>query len=126
MMQNVPKATEMSRGHCQFSNAGRAQVGELSAKKEPSLAIVRLTPNAKESSLPLNHFAIAVVTETMSDSAPRPKMSRPVAITAREPLTTVTTAPTKHRTPNSSVAFLTPIRSMMIPPMSTIKMFGKL
>ena len=38
----------------------------------------------------------------------------------------VTTAPMKQITPNSIVDFLVPMRSMMIPPMSTITMFGKL
>ena len=64
---------------------GAAQLGELSAAKEPRRAIVRFTPKAKQSSLPRNHFAMAVVTATMSDSAPRPNTSRPAAITAIVP-----------------------------------------
>jgi hypothetical protein len=38
----------------------------------------------------------------------------------------VIAAPIKQRTPNSSVPFLTPILSMMMPPISTIMMFGTL
>ena len=46
-----------------------AQVGEFWASHEPARAIIRLMPKAKLSSLPRNHFATAVVTATMSDSA---------------------------------------------------------
>ncbi len=69
---------------------------------------------------------MAQVTETISDSAPIPKMSRPVAITASVPVAAVTPAPAKQSTPNSSVAFFTPIRSMMMPPISTMITFGTL
>ena len=75
--------------------AGAAQVGAFRAAKEPRRAIVRLTPKAKDSSLPRNHLAIAVVTATMSDSAPSPKTSRPAAITASVPLTAVSAAPSE-------------------------------
>ena len=61
--------------------------------------MVRFTPKANESSLPRNHLAIAVVTATMSDSAPRPNTRRPAAITASDPLSAVSAAPAKHRTP---------------------------
>ncbi len=93
---------------------------------EPSRAIVRFTPKAKLSSLPRNQRAMPTVTATISDSAPIPKISRPAAMTSNSPVAAVTAAPTKQSTPNSSVAFLTPIRSMMIPPIRTMMMFGKL
>ncbi len=125
-MQKAPKPTEISSGQCQLSNAARAQVGELRAANEPSRAMVRLAPNAKLSSFPLNQRAMAQVTETMSDSAPIPKISRPAAMTQNSPVAAVTAAPTKQRTPNSSVPFFTPMRSMMIPPISTMMMFGRL
>src|SRR5512136_1015904 len=79
----VPNATEMSSGHCQLAKALLASVGELSAAKDPSRAIVRLIPKAKLSSLPRNHRAMAVVTATISDSAPSPNSRRPATITAR-------------------------------------------
>ena len=106
--------------------AGRAQVGEFSARKEPSRAIVRLTPKAKLSSRPLNQRAIPTVTETIRDSAPIPNISRPAAMTTNSLVAAVTEAPMKHSVPKSSVAFFTPIRSMMIPPTRTMMMFGKL
>ena len=124
--QSVPKATVISSGVCQLSNAPLAQLGEFKARNEPSRAIVKLTPKAKLSSLPLNHFAMAQVTETISDSAPMPKISRPVAMMASWPDAAVIAAPIRHKTPNSSVAFLTPIRSMMMPPMRTMKTLGTL
>src|SRR5688572_28571171 len=68
--QKVPIPTAMTSGHCQLSQAGRAQVGELSARNDPRRAMVRFTPKANDSSFPLNQRASAVVTETMSDSAP--------------------------------------------------------
>ena len=116
--------------------------------------MVRLRPNARLSSFPLNQRAMAVVTATISDSAPRPNSSRPAAITATcstwltsktqpktasRPLTAapsganaavsgqaVTAEPMKQITPNSSVDFLVPMRSMIKPPISTMTMFGKL
>ena len=113
--------------------------------------MVRFTPKAKLNSLPLNQRAMAVVTATMSDSAPRPKTRRPAAITLMSGATgsapnslsrpftirpsgaragisgkAVTAAPAKQMIPNSSVDFLVPMRSMITPPMSTMMMFGKL
>ena len=76
--------------------------------------------------MPRNHLAIAVVTATMSDSAPRPKIRRPATITASLALTTVIAAPAKHRTPNTIVDFRVPMRSMMNPPISTMNTFGML
>ena len=116
----------MRSGVCQFAYAGAAQLGELSARNDPSRAIVRLRPKAKLSSFPLNHFAIAVVTATMSDSAPRPNTSRPAAMTRSSPDAAVMAAPARHRTPKMSVARRVPMRSMMRPPTSTIPMFGTL
>ena len=113
--------------------------------------MVRLIPNAKLSSLPLNHRAMAVVTATMSDSAPSPKIRRPATIDASTRDSTskpkmdpshdtsaarganagrsgqaVTAAPRKQIAPNSRVERLVPMRSMMIPPIRTITMLGKL
>ena len=48
----------------------------MSAATDARRAIVRLIPKAKLSSLPRNHFARAVVTATIIDSAPRPKTVR--------------------------------------------------
>jgi len=76
--------------------------------------------------LPLNQRASAVVTATISDSDPIPKMNRPVAITQNSPESAVTTAPVSAITANRAVDFRVPIRSMMIPPISTITMFGTL
>ena len=96
----------------------------MRAANEPSLAIVRLIPNANDSSLPRNHLAIAVVTATISDSAPRPKIRRPAAIGTSDPQAAVIAAPAKHSTPNSSVALRVPIRSMITPPSSTMNTLG--
>ena len=86
--------------------------------------MVRLMPNAKDSSLPRNHLAMAVVTATMSDSAPRPKTRRPAAITESLPLSAVRAAPAKQSTPKRRVARRVPMRSMMTPPMRTIRTLG--
>ncbi len=155
MMQKAPNQTDRTSGPCQEVYAKPAQLGDTCAPSDPSREMVRLSPNARLSSLPLNQRAIAVVTATISDSAPRPNSRRPAAMTATTggtPLTSnthpktsssaftpipsgaragvsghaVTAAPTKQMTPNSIVDFFVPIRSMMIPPMSTITMFGKL
>ena len=124
--QKVANPTAMSSGMRQSSYAQPAHDGELRAANDPSLAIVRLMPKAKLSSFPLNHLPIAVVTATMSDSAPRPKISRPAAIVASVPDSAVTAAPARQMTPNASVARRVPMRSTMNPPMSTMTMFGML
>ena len=59
----------MTRGHCQVSNAGLAQVGEFRAANDPSRPMVRLTPKANDSSFPLNHLAIAVVIDHVKNNA---------------------------------------------------------
>ena len=124
--QKVANPTLMRSGMRQSEYAQLAHDGELSAANDPSRAIVRLMPNAKLSSFPLNHFATAVVTATMSDSAPRPNSSRPAAIIVSVPESDVTMAPARQVTPKISVALRVPIRSMMIPPMRTMMMFGML
>ena len=43
-----------------------------------------------------------------------------------DPVAAVIAAPSRQSTPNSSVAFLTPMRSMMMPPTRTMKMLGTL
>ncbi len=122
----MPTATEMRSGPCQWANSGLAQLGELSAANEPSRAMVRLMPKAKLSSLPLNQRAMAQVTATMSDSAPRPKTRRPAAIVTRSPLAAVSAAPALHSTAKIKVARRTPIRSISRPPSSTMNTFGTL
>ena len=62
-------------------NNACAHEGELSAATDATRATSRFTPKAKPSSFPLNHFANAVVTATISDSAPRPSTNRPASIT---------------------------------------------
>jgi hypothetical protein len=74
----------------------------------------------------LNHFAIAVVTATISDSAPIPKISRPAAITQSWGESAVMTAPRKQSRPKSIVPFRVPIRSISRPPSRTMKTFGML
>ncbi len=69
---------------------------------------------------------MAVVTETINDSAPMPNTSRPAAITASVPVVAVIAPPRKQSMPNSNVAFFTPIRSITIPPTRTMMMFGTL
>ena len=82
--------------------------------------IVRLIPNAKLSSLPLNHFAMAVVTATISDSAPIPNTNRPIAITQKTGVAAVMMAPIRQMIPKSSKALRAPMRSMMNPPIRTV------
>ncbi len=101
-------------------------MGEFSAAKVPSRAIVRLMPKAKLNSFPLNHRASAAVTATISDSAPMPKMSRPVAISQRCPDATVIAGPIKQSTPKIINDRRNPIRSIRTPPMTTVNMLGKL
>ena len=72
---------------------GSPKSGELSAATDASRAIVRLIPKAKLSSLPLNHFASAVVTATIIDSAPSPSTVRPAIITGALPRNAVSDRP---------------------------------
>ena len=83
-------------------------------------------PKAKLSSFPRNHWATAAVTATMRLSAPSPKINRPVAMMARRGLRAVTAAPRKQSRAKMKVARFTPIRSMRMPPMSTITTLGTL
>src|ERR1700747_1651828 len=94
--QKVANPTEIISGERQLLYAEWAQVGEFWASQVPRRETVRLIPNAKLSSLPRNHFAIAVVTATMRDSAPMPNTSRPAAMTGNLPARTVKIAPIKH------------------------------
>src|SRR5450756_2613679 len=137
--QKLPNPPDVTSAPCQSEYDEDAQPGELSAANDPSLAIVRLMPKAKLSSFPRNHRAIAVVTPTISDSAPRPNTKRPATITEsveesmprpnrllspRTPTPSgantgasgqaVTTDPSVQIAPKSSVDFLVPIRSMML------------
>ena len=82
-MQNADRPSAIRNGQRQLAYAARAQVGEFSAANEPRRQMVRMTPKAKLSSLPLNQRASAATTATFKDSAPMPKMSRPAAITRR-------------------------------------------
>src|SRR5277367_2181071 len=109
--QKVPKPTEINNGERQLLYANRAQVGEFCASHDPSRAIIRLIPKAKLNSLPRNHLAVAVVTATISDSAPSPKMSLPAAIIANLPERAVTIDPIKHIKPKMRRALRVPIRS---------------
>ena len=77
----TPAATAMVSGARQVVNNACAHDGELSAATDAMRATRRFTPKANPSSLPLNHFASAVVTATISDSAPRPRTKRPASIT---------------------------------------------
>ena len=79
--QMMPAATPMYKGRYHVpSKAQGAQLGELSASQDAARAISRLTPKAKLSSLPLNYFASAVVTATISGSAPIPSTKRAASI----------------------------------------------
>ena len=98
----------------------------MSAVYEPARAMLRLTPNANPSCRPTNHCPIATVIATIIDSAPRPKISRPAAIAGKFGAIAVTTAPTREITANASVDNRVPYRSTMIPPTSTMMMFGRL
>ena len=53
---------------------------DQSVEADPSRETERLSPNAKPSSLPLNHFASTVVAATISGSAPMPSTNRPASI----------------------------------------------
>ena len=63
---------------------------------------------------------------TIIDSAPRPKMSRPRAMTGKSGDAAVMSAPTVQMAANASVEARAPNRSTMMPPMSTMMTFGKL
>src|SRR6516162_4386165 len=113
-----PTITASTRGRCQLGgaftpsgkNAEGAQVGELSAATEASRAMVRLMPKAKLSSFPLNHFARAVVTATIMDSAPSPKTVRPAIITGALPRAAVMAAPKRQTAAKARIDFLVPMR----------------
>src|ERR1700730_14629990 len=120
------KGIAISKGVRQLDLSYRVQVGELSAAHVPSRDAVRFNPKAKLSSFPLNQRASAVTTATFSDSAPIPKISRPVAMTDKCPDMTVIAGPIKQSTPKNISDFRRPIRSMMMPPIKTVKMLGKL
>src|ERR1700730_8463466 len=125
-MHRAENPSSMRKGLRQLEYAQRAQVGELSAAKVPRRDAVRFNPKAKLNSLPRNQRARAVVTATFNDSAPIPKMRRPVAIRGRCPDAAVIAGPTNERIAKIMSAFRNPIRSMMKPPMTTVKMLGKL
>src|ERR1700675_1337723 len=109
MMQNVANPTEIRSGPRQVVYDDLAQVGEFCASQLPKRAIIRLMPKAKLNSLPRNHLATAVVTATIRDSAPKPKIKRPVAITLSCPDKTVTIDPAKHSVPKMKIAFRVPM-----------------
>ena len=94
--------------------------------KEPARAIIKFKPKANASSLPLNHLATAVLIATIIDSAPRPNTKRPVAMVIKLPFVAVMIPPVIIRIQNNKVAFLVPILSIMIPPISTIIILGRL
>ena len=81
--------------------------------------MVRLSPKAKLSSLPLNHLAMAVVTATMSGSAPTPRRKRPAAMTRKSEETAVRTPATVQTAPKSRIERAVPKRSMTTPPPSS-------
>src|ERR1022692_1516364 len=110
-MHREPKPTEISSGLRQKLYANPAHDGDCCARSDPAREIIKLIPKAKLSSLPRNHLATAVVTATISDSAPKPKIKRPLAITVRAPDKLVTTAPKKHSVPKIKIALRVPIRS---------------
>src|ERR1022692_1500441 len=110
-MHREPKPTEISSGLRQKLYANPAHDGDCCARSDPAREIIRLIPKAKLSSFPRNHLAIAVVTATISDSAPRPKTNRPVAITPNAGDRQVTPAPRKHSVPKMKIALRVPMRS---------------
>ena len=122
MTHSVTNPTPIIHGVCQDLYALPAQLGELCASSVPKRAITRLMPKAKLSSFPRNHLARAVVTETISDSAPMPKMKRPLAMTPKRGVAAVRMAPARQMVPNRRVALRVPMRSMITPPMSTVAM----
>ena len=82
--------------------------------------MVRFSPKAKLSSLPLNHLARAVVTATHRDSAPSPSTVLPATMTAKWPTSPVRMEPRRQRNEKIQMAFLAPMRSTIMPPMSRV------
>ena len=99
-------------GSCQFEYSGSANDGDQSAEAEPSRAIERLMPNAKPSSLPLNHLASTAVTATISGSAPRPSRKRPAISAGKFCAEALTAAATTHSAANATIARRAPNRSI--------------
>lgn len=122
----TPAATVTHNGDCQYVNKLFPHVGEFNARKDPKRATVKFKPNAKDNSLPLNHRAITVVIATIIDSAPRPKTNLPAAIKNISPVMAVMIAPIIIRNVKMRTDFRVPIRSIKIPPTSTMIMLGKL
>ena len=122
----TPAATVTHKGDCQYSNKLFPQVGEFNARKDPKRATVKFKPNAKDNSFPLNHRAITVVIATIIDSAPRPKTNLPAAIKNISPVIAVMIAPSIIKKVKIKTDFRVPIRSIKIPPTSTMIMLGKL
>ena len=88
--------------------------------------MLRFTPKASPSCLPLNHWPSAAVTATIIDSAPSPNTRRPSAMMAKLPEAAVRIAPIRQMAAKPSVAVRVPMRSTMTPPMSTITTLGRL
>ena len=80
----------------------------MSAPYEPARAMLRLTPNAKPSCLPTNHCPMMTVMATIIDSAPRPKIRRPNAISSKMGDSAVMTAPIAQIVAKTSVASRAP------------------
>ena len=78
--------------------------------------MVRLMPKAKLSSLPLNHFASAVVMATISGSEPTPRRNRATSITVRSDETALRIAATVQMAAKRIVDFAVPKRSTITPP----------
>src|SRR5690606_14292978 len=100
-------------GSCQLLYSGSANEVDQSADAEPSRAIDRLMPNAKLSSLPLNHFASTAVAATISGSAPSPSMKRPARMVSNRSVDAVSAAAARQISANTVIAFFVPQRSMM-------------
>ena len=113
-MKPIPAASRS--GGCQEPKSGAAKLRELSAASEPTRAMVRLMPIAKDSSLPLNQRPRTVVAATMSGSAPSPRRKRPAIMTAWVLPKAMTTPPAAVSTPNAIMARLVPTRSTTTPP----------
>ncbi len=63
---------------------------------------------------------------TISDSAPMPKTKRPATIMGNAAPNAVMNAPIRQSTPKISSALRVPMRSIRMPPSTTVKMLGKL
>jgi hypothetical protein len=82
MIISDANATASHNGGCHpMSYNGLNHVVDMSAPYDPARAIARFTPKANPSCLPMNHWPMMTVIATIIDSAPRPKISRPAAIT---------------------------------------------